>query len=118
MERHAAIDRAHEAQIARVAQQGDAARCGEAIQQAGDGRFRRVVIDDDDLKILVERRGQDRLQAGLRGRQIGIDGNDDVDAWRPARCGSGRQRRRPQLLQRLRSPSLGSRCGPGCLDGM
>ncbi len=76
---HAAIDRADEAEIARIVQQRDGAGLRQRPQPGDQLRFGRAVFDHDHLARRAVGIGQHGLQAVPRLPQSAIDGDDDVD---------------------------------------
>ena len=76
---HAAIDRAHKAQVPFVFQQGDARLAGGlGAQPFGQLRLRAGVVDDDEPPGCFAAAGQHRFDAAARVLQPAIDGDDDV----------------------------------------
>lgn len=79
MQGHCPIDRSHKAQIGFVAQQRDAPRCGQGVDELDDRRLGRTVIDDDQLERNAHRSGQDGFEAAARLLKPSKHRHDDID---------------------------------------
>ena len=79
VQRHAAIDRLDEAEIAVVAQERDTPRGGELVQVACDFQLGCRVVDDDRLECVRRPVSEQAGEAAPRRGEARMDGNDDVD---------------------------------------